>query len=97
MNRLRRTITSIREIGLYPGLFYFDLLLLVASIILGWVVNPLWRGLALISTAMIWSVVTVIESKSPRANGFEGLIMSQLCLILIGLGLGALNKSIPRS
>jgi hypothetical protein len=95
MNRLHKIIASIREIELYQGLFHLGLLLLVAGIIVGWVVNPLWRGLGLLSAAMIWLVSAVIESKSSRASGFETLMMAQVCLILTLLALRTLIKSIP--
>ena len=86
MNRLQRMITSIREIELYQGLFYLGLVLLVAGIILGWVVDPVWRGFGLLSTAMIWMVALLNGISLRRIGGFESIAMAQVCLILMWLG-----------
>ena len=95
MNRLQRMITSIREIELYQGLFYLGLLLLVAGIILGWVVDPVWRGFSLLSTPMIWMVALLNGISLRRINGFESIAMTQVCLILMLLGIFTLRNAIP--
>ena len=95
MNRLHKMITRIREIELYQGLYYLGLLLLVAGIIAGWVVNPLWRGLGLFSTAMIWLVSINIEARLRRVNGLEVVMMIQVCLILMLWAVYTLSKCIP--